>query len=311
MVGCSAVIGGRPQVQKRGDSMHHDLTIIGPATKDLNIDYDGAAVEGIGGAVTFCIPAAVSTGADVSAFVKIAPEDLALLSSFPLDPSHLTILPSAKTTVMENQYFTENRERRKSSCLAQSDPISLAELPQGGSGIYHLAGLLYGDFNIDIIPALARHGKLSADMQGFVRHNVDGILKLQDWPEKSTYLSYFDFLKVDAVEAELLTGVEDRRDAARILCEMGANEVLLSYNEEMLVCDKQEIYTCPVKARNLSGRTGRGDTTTGAYLAMRALGYEIREALLYATACVSLKMESPGPFTGTKDDVEAYIQAFY
>ena len=33
--------------------------------------------------------------------------------------------------------------------------------------------------------------------------------------------------------------------------------------------------------------------------------------LRVATATVSLKMETPGPFRGTRADVEAYIGAFY
>lgn len=61
----------------------------------------------------------------------------------------------------------------------------------------------------------------------------------------------------------------------------------------MLVYDGKDYYTCPVKARNLSGRTGRGDTTFGAYLAKRMMGVSIPDALLFATAAVSLKMESP------------------
>ena len=79
----------------------------------------------------------------------------------------------------------------------------------------------------------------------------------------------------------------------------------------MLAFDGEKIYTCPVKARNLSGRTGRGDTTTGSYLAMRLNGASVPEALRYATACVSLKMETPGVFRGTKADVLAYLDAFY
>ena len=44
---------------------------------------------------------------------------------------------------------------------------------------------------------------------------------------------------------------------------------------------------------------------------MRMLGADMAGALLYATACVSLKMETPGPFTGTREDVQAYIREFY
>ena len=91
----------------------------------------------------------------------------------------------------------------------------------------------------------------------------------------------------------------------------GVPEVMISHNAEMLVYDGKRIHTCPVKARNLSGRTGRGDTTFGSYLAMRLAGADVDEALLYATACVSLKMETPGVFAGTRADVEDYIHRFY
>lgn len=291
--------------------MQYDLMIIGPATKDVNIDYDGSRVEGIGGAVYFCTPPAEAAGANVFAAVKMAPGDHAVLESFSMDDAHLAVLPSKKTTLMRNEYFTPTREHRRCACVAQSDPVLLEEIPPVDCKLYHLAGLLYGDFPCELIPALAARGMLSADMQGFLRHNEGGTLILRDWEEKKQYLHYFDFLKTDAAEAEVLTGLTDRTKAAKVLHQWGAKEILISYNEEMLVYDGEKLYTCPVKARNLSGRTGRGDTTFGAYLAKRVTGTPISEALLYATACVSLKMETPGVFHGSSQDVEDYIQAFY
>ena len=38
---------------------------------------------------------------------------------------------------------------------------------------------------------------------------------------------------------------------------------------------------------------------------------DIPTALLYAAALTSLKMETPGPFAGTRRDVDAYIERFY
>ena len=78
----------------------------------------------------------------------------------------------------------------------------------------------------------------------------------------------------------------------------------------MLVYDGREIYTCPIRARNLSGRTGRGDTTFAGYINER-LTADTPTALRFATALVSLKMETPGPFTGTRADVDAYLKEFY
>ena len=57
--------------------------------------------------------------------------------------------------------------------------------------------------------------------------------------------------------------------------------------------------------------TGRGDTTFGAYLAKRMMGVSIPDALLFATAAVSLKMESPGPLQGPEQAVLDYIKEFY
>ena len=51
-------------------------------------------------------------------------------------------------------------------------------------GLYHLAGLLYGDFPNELIPALSKKGKVSADIQGFLRHNENGLMNFHDWKDK-------------------------------------------------------------------------------------------------------------------------------
>ena len=293
---------------------NYDLMILGPATRDVNIDYTGEEVRAVGGAVTFGVPAARAANPSVLAAVKAAPEDADIvdfLASFGIDREDIALLPSEKTTLMRNVYFTPDRERRVGSCAAQSDPILPGELPDASWKLAHLAGLLYGDFPNALIEHLKTRGMVSADVQGFLRHNEDGKMVFHDWADKLKYLPCFDFLKTDAAEAEILTGLSDRRAAAEQLFAWGAKEIMISHHTEMLVYDGKEFYTCPVKARNLSGRTGRGDTTFGSYLAMRMAGADIPEALLYATACVSLKMETPGAFRGTKQDVLDYIREFY
>ena len=289
----------------------YDLMILGPATRDVNIDYTGAEDRSAGGAVTFCTPAARAMGARVFAAVKIAPEDADLMDVFDMPPEDKALLPSGRTTLMRNEYFTPDRERRRSACAAQSDPILPGELPEISWKLCHLAGLLYGDFPAELLEALHQRALLSADAQGFLRHNEGGSMSLHDWEEKLRFLPWMDFFKTDAAEAEMLTGLSDREAAARQLCAWGAKEVMVSHNAEMLVCDGEHIAACPVKARNLSGRTGRGDTTFGSYLAMRMTGHDMETSLLYATACVSLKMETPGVFKGSIKDVEEYIRQFY
>jgi sugar/nucleoside kinase (ribokinase family) len=83
---------------------------------------------------------------------------------------------------------------------------------------------------------------------------------------------------------------------------MGAREVMVTYNTEVIIYDGTRIHSAPFSARSLSGRTGRGDTCFAAYLACR-LSMGIDKAVQYAAALTSIKMEIPGPFMGSKQDV--------
>ena len=123
-------------------------------------------------------------------------------------------------------------------------------------------------------------------------------------------MPYITYLKTDAAEAEILTGCTDRKEAAKHMYSWGAREIMITHNTEVLIYDGRDFATCPIKSRNLSGRTGRGDTTFASYINER-LNHTIPEALLTATATVSLKMETPGPFRGTREDVENYIKELY
>ena len=138
----------------------------------------------------------------------------------------------------------------------------------------------------------------------------DGAMYFEDWKDKRECLPCIRYLKTDAAEAEILTGCSDRKEAAKHLFSWGAGEIMITHNTEVLIYDGRDFYTCPIKSRNLSGRTGRGDTTFAAYINER-LGSGIEQALLMATATVSLKMETPGPFKGTREDVLNYIKELY
>ena len=95
-----------------------------------------------------------------------------------------------------------------------------------------------------------------------------------------------------------------------MLFDWGAKEIVITHNTEVISYDGKELCRYPLKPRNLSGRSGRGDTTFAAYISER-LNHSMDESLLYAAATVSNKMESPGPFRGNRDTVAAYIKEFY
>ena len=289
-----------------------DIMIIGQITLDHNIDFDGREEFRTGGAVTFSGYAAAAMGSRVAVVPKGDDRRVDPFATF-ADSQVAQIFPvySPTCTEMENTYFTADRERRRCLSTQMIVPYTPADLPEEGARIYHLGGLVRGDMGGDLIEACAKRGDAALDVQAMLRcRNEDGTLELRDWPEKRQYLPFIRYLKTDAAEAEVLTGTDDREKAARMLCAWGAKEVLITHNTEALVCDGERIYRSPLKPRNLSGRTGRGDTTFAGYLSER-LRSDIPAALEWAAALVSLKMETPGPFMGTRQDVTDYIERFY
>lgn len=56
-------------------TVKYDVMFLGPATRDINIDYTRDESRKIGGAVYFCTWVAKSTGAKICAAVKINEQD--------------------------------------------------------------------------------------------------------------------------------------------------------------------------------------------------------------------------------------------
>ncbi len=287
----------------------YDTFIIGHLSHD-RIIYRSQEERLLGGAVLYASYAAAAGGNRVGLLTKLPAGDSALLAEFNIPREDIRYTLTARPTAIRNEFLSDDRERRLCAALSVADPFAPAELPDVSAGVYHLAGLIAGDFPGELITALAARGKVAVDVQGFLRHAEEGEMVFRDWPEKLTYLPYIDFLKTDAAEAEVMTGTADRRQAARLLHGWGAKEVMITHNTEAIVYDGASFYAEPLLPENLSGRTGRGDTCFSAYITERGRA-PVADALLYAAALVSLKMGTPGPFRGRRADVEDFIHRVY
>lgn len=288
-----------------------DLFILGQPSLDVNTDYDGTVVRAYGGAVVYSGYAASALGHNVAVLPKAKLAEVDVVGMF-ADAGNVTVYPlcSRESTSISNVYHTADRERRTCKALSSIDPYLVSEIPDVDAEIYHIAGLVKGDLGNEIIDYAATKSKVAVDVQCMLRCVEDGNMVFHDWAEKLAMLPKIDFLKTDAAEAEILTGLTDRVAAAKQLYAWGAKEIMITHNTEVLIYDGKQVYTEPIKARNLSGRTGRGDTTFAGYLSER-IKNDIPTSLLWATALVSLKMETPGPFKGARQDVADYIKAFY
>jgi len=137
---------------------------------------------------------------------------------------------------------------------------------------------------------------IGLDVQGFIRVAApDGTLEHREWSEERAVLSHVDILKADAVEARFLTGETEIEPAARALARLGPSEIVLTHRDGLLVFAEGKVYETEFYPESLVGRSGRGDTCLGSYVAQR-LESPPGEAILWAAAVTSLKMEAEGPF---------------
>jgi len=284
----------------------YDIVMIGHVSKDIMV-YEEKEERLLGGAVVYSSAAAARSGAKVLVITKVAEQDRPLLEVMRHPNVEILALPSPASTSIRNEYFSEDRERRKVTLLSQADPFTLEEIPAFQTSVLHLAGLFYGEIPVSLIPGLACRYRVAVDAQGLLRRNTGGTLAFQDLENKEEILPHVTYLKTDAAEAEVLTGEKDREKAARILAQYGPEEVMVTHNTEVIVLKQGTVYRAPFTPRNLTGRTGRGDTCFASYLYWR-LHHTIQEAVSYAAALTSLKMEKPGIFTGTIEDVTARLQ---
>ena len=290
-----------------------DSFIIGQPSLDINIDHTGHSIREIGGAVVYSGFAAACLGHHICVLPKT---NIATIDPVPLfAPAgniEVRTLESPRSTSIENIYHTADKDRRSCRALSRIEGYTTAEIPEVDAKIYHLAGLMRFDLGNELIELAEQKAMVAVDVQCMLRcaDETSGEMSFRDWPEKLSMLPRIRFLKTDAAEAEILTGSNDRIEAAKILYDWGAKEIMITHNTEVIIYDGKKIYVEPLKPRSLSGRSGRGDTCFSAYITER-LTKDIPEALLTAAALVSLKMEKPGPFNGTRAGVEAYIKELY
>jgi sugar/nucleoside kinase (ribokinase family) len=216
------------------------------------------------------------------------------------------LIPSEETSYNRVVHESENVDERTMTLIKSAGLISIDDVPDLDSACVHLAGISDTEFDMALMKGLRsrNYPSLSVDMQSFVRHINPVTLshEFSDVADKKEIAAMMDKLKLDVVEARLLTGTEDLEKAAIIIESWGCPEILITHSEGVLARVKGKTYYEKFSNSNVSGRTGRGDTTFAAYLSHR-LDHEIAESLKFAAALVSIKMETPGPFNGTLEEV--------
>jgi len=129
-----------------------------------------------------------------------------------------------------------------------------------------------------------------------------GPAHLEDVPDKKEIVNMADFVKLDVMEGKILTGSEVLEEQAEILEQWGSVETIITCSKGVMTRSQGKTTFVEFTNRRTEGRMGRGDTVMGAYLSYRA-DHEVEDSALFAAALTSMKLESPGPFKGTREDV--------
>lgn len=288
----------------------YDVTFIGHMCYDEIIPFQGKAHIAPGSAVLCGAMAAVRTGRKVAAVVRMAKADEHIVQSMRDAGVDVFVVPAAETTFSRVIHPSANVDEREMVLVRDAGFFSMGDLPGFESDYVHLAGISNHEFNLEFIRGLKKSGvSLSTDMQSYVRQ-VDPQTRqicFRDVEDKREIVALLDKVKLDIVEAELLTGKTDLGAAAAIVQGWGCPEVIITQSEGVLALVRGKEYYRKFSNKSIIGRTGRGDTTFAAY-SCRRIDHEPAEALRFAAALVSLKMEKPGPFSGTLDDVLKRMQ---
>ena len=218
------------------------------------------------------------------------------------------VLPSAHSVHFENKYG-ENPDQRTQRVLQKAAPFHAALFAAVKADIIHLGPLLADDFSVDDIKALAARGKLSLDVQGFLRRvEAEQVIPI-DWNDKKEVLPHIHFVKASEEEMTVLTGTGDIHKGARMLAGWGAKEVIITLGSRgSVVYEGGQFYSIPAyQPRHVQDATGCGDTYMAGYLFQRSRGAGMQRAGEFAAAMATLKLGVSGPFTGTEEEVNAVI----
>lgn len=219
--------------------------------------------------------------------------------------------PSAHTVFFENIY-AEDQDQRTQNVLAKSDPFTAEQLADMEAKIFHLGPLLADDFSLDVIKSLAGRGRISLDVQGYLREVRGQKVYPTGWPDKVEALQYIDIIKADVGELQALTGNADVKEGAKILAGWGPSEVVITNGSQgSIIYSDGSFYDIPAyPPAEIVDATGCGDTYIAGYIYQRVKGASVEQAGHFAAAISGLKTAVPGPFQGTEDEVMAFMRSF-
>lgn len=285
----------------------YDICCIGHITLD-KIITPGSCVEMPGGTSFYFSNALQQMDLEYVLITAPAQTEKRFAEALRTAGTDVHVFDSRQTVCFENIYESD-MDHRVQKVWAQSDPFQVQHLEGIDARIYHLGPLLAGDIPATVIRHLADKGRLSLDVQGFLRDVKDNAVYSVDWSLKKELLPYIDIIKANAEEMSVLTNEDDLYKGAEILGGWGVKEVLITRGSEgSLVYERNQFHEIPAFINGEAvDATGCGDTFMAGYLYKRIKDIPPREAALFASAMAGLKVTRSGPFNGSEKEVMSLL----
>lgn len=282
----------------------YDVVFIGHLGTGTVVPFDGSPFIERGSPVLFASIAASCLRKRIAVVTKAPQGEEHLLK--PMKAAGIDLFVRSGETYEYRVVFpSANVDQRQVFRVKVGEPFLISDIPPFDPCLIHLCGMGKRELQVMLIRTLKARGfRLSLDMQGLMFQADDrtGAVILEDVPEKREILSMADFVKLDAVEAKILTGADILQDQAETLEHYGSSETIITCSEGVLARSNGKTAFAKFTNRSTRGRMGRGDTLMGSYITRR-LDHSLEDALRFAAALTSIKLESIGPFEGSAEDV--------
>ena len=285
----------------------YDICCVGHITSDRVINAH-TVMDMPGGTALYFSSAVSRLGLNYLLSTGLAETEMRYVTTLRDKGIRVQVQPSAHTVYFENIY-AENQDHRTQNVLQKADPFTPDQVQDVTAKIFHLGPLLADDISLQFIQSIAGRGRISLDVQGYLRAVENRKVITAYWPDKQEALQYVDILKADIAELQALTLCDDVATGARILAHWGVKEVVITDGSQgSLIYSDGLFYTIPAYTpASVIDATGCGDTYMAGYLYKRVKGIGIQKAAEFAAAMSGLKTATPGPFTGTEEEVNLFL----
>ena len=289
----------------------YDVIYVGNYTKDTIITPTGTRYVD-GGGMNYAAHAGKCLGIHAAVVTRLAEEDRHVVDD--INSAGIDCFPvySPFSTLMTLEYRTSDVDKRNLYVKKVAGTIEPVHLEGLSARAITVSPSIRGEVGTEFFSQMRkRNGALvAADVQGFVRVLKGETLVYEPWGDMSQVLQNLDILKSDAVEAAYLTGESNIEKAARFYAKLGVKEIVLTHADGVLIHAGGKDYHYRFHSCSMEGRSGRGDTCLGSYVAKR-LSLPPAEAGKWAAAVTSLKVEKLGVFDRPVSVVEEFINRNY